>query len=182
MSDHTPTDPQEADIWRYLQKHPKFTNADVAQACAASEWKRTNFLRRLRREGTLKPCGRDGSTQYFTVFESQDVQAFAAKKRGVKEGAMWQAIRVLKNFTPDDLCVALLASPIPVSAADIQSYCTMLTRARYLTVLKRAQPGIRPASYRLINDTGPLPPVKRQLMVVVDGNEDRVIYAQGERI
>jgi hypothetical protein len=182
VSEHTPVDRQEEDIWRFLKKHPKFTNADVADACAASEWKRTNYLRSLRRKGILKPCGREGSTQYFTIFESQDVQIFAAKKRGVKEGAMWQAIRVLKVFTPDDLRVALPSEPIPVTPTEIQNYCSLLTRAKYLTVMQRARPGTRPARYRLINDTGPLPPIKRQLMVVVDGNEDRVIYAQGERI
>lgn len=177
-----PTDPQELQIWRFLNKHPRFTYADVAAACQVSSWKLTNYLRKLRRQKIVKPCGREGATHFYTIFDGKDVQAFAAKKRGVKEGAIWQAIRMLGVFTSDELRTALISIPEQITAEQIQAYCTTLAQAKYLIVLERAKPGKRPARYRLVKNTGPLPPVKRKLTVVVDGNEDRIVHAQGERI
>jgi hypothetical protein len=177
-----PTNAQEREILAFLNKHPKITYADVAVNCSASEWKRTNFLRKLRRDGLLKPCGRDGQTQYFTVFSTAQTSEFAANKRGVKEGAMWQAMRILKTFTVADLKMSLAAGGPELSEKQIQTYCSLLVTVKYLKVLKSAKIDKAFTRYQLIKDTGPLPLVRRQIMVVKDSNMDKIIYAQGERL
>lgn len=178
---HTPADAHEREIWAFLEKHPRVKSADIAAACAASEWKRQNYLRKLRRDGILKVCGHDKGAPVWTIFDIAGVAEFAASRRGSKEAAIWQAIRVLRTFTPADIAAALM-SAVDVTDREIQSYCSLLVRVKYLAVLSKAQAGGRPARYKLVRDTGPLPPVKKRIVVVVDGNEDRVVFAEGERL
>ena len=68
---------------------------------------------------------------------------------------------------------------VPVSLKDAHIYCQLLLKAEYLRVQQKAVPGRREASYRLIRNTGPLPPMERRVRAVIDQNEGKVTYLSG---
>lgn len=182
MSDHTPTDPHELEIWTYLKAHPRITYAEVAANSSLSKAKRSNYLSKLRRLGLLKPCGREGTTQFFSMFSSRDVLERSTQKLATPEAEIWQVMRILGTFSPPDLSAALMASTIQISDRFIQEYCSVLMRANYLRVLAEARLGTSPARYRLVKNTGPLPPERRRIHVLIDPNKDEIVYSKGVRV
>lgn len=180
-ADHSPRDEHEAEIWTYLNSHPRVTRSDILAACGVTEHRTDRFLRRLKRAGILRPDGREGSHSYLTVLGTEEVLARSAERRGTPEGAIWQAMRTLSVFTTDDLSVALAGRP-GITRDVIRSYALMLARIKYLTTLQRCRGTGMAERWRLVRDTGPLPPRRRRMMVVIDANEDRIVYARGERI
>ena len=60
-----------------------------------------------------------------------------------------------------------------------KEYCTMLTQAGYLKVLRKASPPKKPAVYKLVRNTGPQPPQIQRVKQVFDPNLDEVTYRAG---
>lgn len=90
------------------------------------------------------------------------------KGRNHKRARLWQALRILREFTADDL-VAVTEAPNRVA---VQTFLSQLKRAGYLVT---ANPdGIRRATrYRLVRNTGPLcPSVIRAGTVAYDPNNE----------
>lgn len=177
-----PSTDLEARMWRYMIKHPKFRYQDVVNVAAVSRNAVDNFAAKLRRLNLIKRVAREGKEQFFTVMDDKAADAFAANQRGKKEGVMWTAMRSLKTFTAPEILLAIGDARGDISEKVVCAYCSLLLKADYLAVIQRARPGIHPARYRLINDTGPMPPYQRTLQVVVDGNEDRAVFAAGARL
>jgi len=96
-----------------------------------------------------------------------------------KEGRIWCAIRSARKFTPLDLRFSLSQGAEAISLEDIQRYCSMLARAGYLSVLRKARPDKYIARYQLTNNSGPMPPVEKRVTVVIDTNKERIVYAPG---
>lgn len=180
-ADHSPRDEHETEIWTYLKSHPRVTRSDILAACGVSEHRTDRFLRRLKRAGILRFDGREGSHSFLTVFRTGDVLARAAEKRQTPEAAIWQAMRTLTVFTVDDLSVAL-ALRADITRDAIRKYALMLARSKYLATVQRGSRTGSAERWRLIRDTGPLPPKRKRMAVVIDANEDRIVYARGERI
>ncbi|APE43627.1 hypothetical protein BOO69_09530 [Sulfitobacter alexandrii] len=167
-------------MWTFMLSRARFTNAEVDAACGVSEWARQNFTRKLRREGILRDAGRQGPTPYFTVLDPTQAQAFVSRRRQTGDGAIWAAMRTLKMFTPDEIALAIgVGDGLPNEDA-IRSYVSLLREAGYLSVIQKARPGVRAARYRLVRDTGPLPPKRQRKTVLIDGNEERVVHVAGE--
>lgn len=181
VADYTPADDSERAIWRHLNSHDRVTHADLKKATDVSDWKRTNFLSKLKRLGILKDCDRDGPRRVFTIMDQQAAQAFAQKRRNTPQGAMWTTMRVLRTFTPVDLQITLTADRPEITLDEIEAYCRLLRKAEYLVVLQKAKAGVSPARYRLARDTGPLPVIQRTLPVIIDTNDDSVAYVSGAR-
>ncbi len=175
-----PANELQKDVWGFLTAHLRVTREDVRQACSGSNGSIDVYLDNLYAEGVLQACGRDGKKTVYTVHKPEDIATVTAKRRTSPEGAIWRSMRIMREFSPVDIEVALIGS----DAGDlrkIQTYCSLLVRAGYLRVLRKAGK-VRPARYRLIRDTGPLPPQEKRLPVVIDRNEDRIVFAKGERL
>ncbi len=180
-AEHSPRDEHEREIWTYLKAHPEVSRGDILAACGVSEHRVDKYLRHLKRMGMLTWVRRDGRTTFWTAFDTTDIQARAAEKRGCKEASIWKAMRIFRAFTVEDLLAALMGDA-SITRDDIRAYAQMLARSKYLSVLQRGRGGNSPVRWRLVKDTGPLPPVRRRMTVVIDANEDRIVYARGERI
>lgn len=178
---HKPSTPAEKAIWAYLSKNEHVTHQDLKALFDVSDWERTNYLSKLKRLGILHDCARRGSTRVFTVLDQKAASNFAASRRNTLWGALWTVMRISGAFTQDDLIIAASSTRKDITPEKVRKYCAMLLRAGYLAVISKAKVGSNPARYRLVKDTGPLPPVIRNLECLVDPNEERAVYVQGGR-
>lgn len=181
IASHTPNTSTEKEIWSYLNEHQQVTHEDLRTNTSASNWQRQNYLAKLKRLGILKECGRRGTTRIFTVMDDKSAAEFDARRRKTIWGAMWTAMRISSVFTQADLSAAIASAYPDATPEKVHKYCAMLLRADYLAVIVKAKSGVSPARYKLVNDTGPLPPVIRKLECLVDPNEERAVYVQGGR-
>lgn len=92
---------------------------------------------------------------------------------------MWTAMRGLRSFSPRDIAAHASSAQTAVTLEMAQSYCQLLVRASYLRVMDKAIPGRRDAVYRLIQNTGPRPPVERRVRVVIDENQQKIVHIAG---
>ena len=173
-----PRDPEERAIWIYISERPYFTSADVASICA-SETIRTRFLNRLKQTGVMRVWGRSQGKTFLTVKTREEARQDAKGKRGTKEGAIWSAIRQQRRFRPVDLFAALSPARPDISQKYILDYCRMLCRAGYLRNAARARGMKNETPLFLIKITGPLPPQRRNMTVVIDANDDKIVNAPG---
>lgn len=93
-----------------------------------------------------------------------------ARREETIQGNCWRVMRRLANFSPTDIAAHANTQACNVSVADAQTYCQLLSRAGYLKVVRKALPGRREAVYRLIKNTGPMPPRERRVRAVFDDN------------
>lgn len=181
ISDDEPVEPQckfEKAAWDFIKKNPRFTRQDFGAAINVSTPIWTRYFHVLLNAGVItRTIERRGRHPVYTSLNNSEM---ARKLRGCRqtdEGAIWQVMRMLKTFTVSDIVMAI-ADSREISRSKIQSYCTMLTRTEYLRALRKARGG-SDARYRLIRDSGPLPPVRKRTQVIIDQNEDRVVYVAG---
>lgn len=176
-----PRTPEEQAIWKYISERPYFTNDDVATICA-SETIRTRFLNRLKQSGVMRVWGRSEGKAFLTVKTPEEARQEAKSKRATKEGALWTAIRQQRRFRPVDLLAALSAARPDISQKFILDYCRTLRRAGYVRTASRTRNLKTETPLVLIKNTGPLPPQKRSMTVVIDTNDDKIVYAPGGRL
>lgn len=178
---HKPADAIEREIWAYLQANTRVTNKDIEANTGASHWKRVNYVNKLRHEKIVRVVDRVDNQLVFSAHDDVSVQQIAAQKRGTVEGAIWSAIRILKVFTADDLQSSLTTARPNMKVEQIKRYCSDLLKAEYLVVVEKARPPHRLARYRLVHNSGPLPPQRRRIAVLIDGNDDRLVQLEGVR-
>lgn len=176
-----PSNGLQKSVLDFLQSHMRVTREDVRRACAGSNNSINVYLDQLHADKVLQACGRDGRMTLYTVHDDQDIAEITARRRASPEGAIWRSMRILREFCPSDIEASLFGADTGIELKKIQTYCSLLVRAGYLRVLRKAGK-VRPARYRLVRDTGPLPPQEKRLPVVVDGNQDRIVFARGERL
>lgn len=175
--DFIPQNHRERMMWRVMTARPRFRYVDVERDAQVSRYYVDNFAAKLRQKGLIRPAGRVGQKQYFTVLDDKDEASFDTKKKGDNESRMWTAMRSLVTFTWQDVLVVVRDEDSSLTEGDIQRYCTLLMKASYVAVVQKARVGINPARYRLVNDTGPMPPIERTVKVLVDGNLGRAVYS-----
>lgn len=175
--------PEEDAIIQFIIKTERFTYADLKSHVPTSDWRRTNLINRLQRYGMLFMVEKDhNNRKVFTADSAAISRAKASAKRQSTIGQMWSAMRSLRSFTPDEI-LAIVTTNVPKLRRDyVQSYCSNLLKANYLTVEQTALHAGRPARYRLIRDTGPLAPTTKTLQCIVDGNTGKVAYVAGNRL
>jgi hypothetical protein len=179
-----PTDAEKLSIWTFVHKEPRFTYAQIATACPIGAHKRSEYLAGLRRAGIIRECARKGTKPVYTVLDEAAAQTHQKQKRESHFGRMWQAMRSLKVFTADDILLSISTDDETLDRLIIGRYCTHILAAGYLKVAQRARPknhtrGARLATYQLIKNTGPLPPVITRKEVVIDSNEERAVHVVG---
>ncbi|UWQ76802.1 hypothetical protein [Leisingera sp. M658] len=176
-----PETPEEQHIWDYISGRPYFSRSDVEMACA-SEIIRRRFLRRLQDAGIMRAWGSSQGRTLFTVKTAEEAREIAKDKRGSLEGIIWTAIRHQKRFKPLDLFAALAPARPEITLQLIVGYCRMLRLSGYIRVSARTRNLNADTPLFLIKNTGPLPPQKKRMTVIVDANDDRIIYAPGGRL
>jgi len=103
------------------------------------------------------------------------------KRQESLRGNMWLAMRVLGSFTPRDIAATAVTENTNVSMDDAAAYCRFLAKGSepHLRVLKKSKPGVSEPQYRLIRNTGPLPPRERRIRATYDPNLDAFTHLGG---
>lgn len=178
-----PNGAEEKAIWTYIHDHAYFTFEDIARVCVVGAV-RTRFMGRLRKHGIIREWSRSQGKIFYTAKQPEDLRDQAKAERASDEGAIWTAIRHQKKFRPVDLFAALSPARPDISQGDILSYCRVLRTAGYLRASARTRSRKMGPETSLIltRNTGPLPPQQKRMTVVIDSNEDKIIYASGGRL
>ena len=177
-TDFTPETEIEKELWNLIKDKDQFTLVGMKTQTELGDWVVENFFRKLRRLKVIRLARWDGKMRLFTALSEEDYQTKLATMRFSHEGAIWSCIRSLGTFSPEDIQAALIGAQ-DVGFKKIASYCGVLKRAGYLKVMSGTGKQTR---YRLVDDTGPLPPRRKRVFVLVDQNVGRVRHVTGERV
>lgn len=168
MSPGLTTD-QSGRLWAAMCRLGEFTPRDLMLETGLPESTVHHIKGRWVRDGWVEEVRRKGSLALYRV--APDARpAEVPSARQSPEANMWRALRILRDASPRDLAAHATTETVQVDEAAAVRFCRMLCDAGYLRVMQKARPGIRPARYRLVRDTGPLPPERRRITVVVDMN------------
>jgi len=88
---------------------------------------------------------------------------------------MWNAMQVLKVFTPRDLAFNATTDTHTVAESEAKTYCAALCKAGYLVGLAGQRYSLIPAMW-----TGPHPPQIQRTKQVYDPNLKKVVWARIE--
>ena len=106
----------------------------------------------------------------------------ALSKRGTTEGQFWTAMRSLKAFSAADVMHVV---KLPINTENeraLEKYIKILRKAQYVTEVKNGPHSYNPPQYRLVRNTGNLPPITQRAEVLVDQNLDKGVYAPEVRL
>ncbi len=113
---------------------------------------------------------------FYTLIEDRGFHAPRLTRQGkpVTQGAgvenMWRSMRMLSQFSYRDIAAHSTTDVVAVPETAAKAYCSMLLRCGYLRVLQKADVRGRVAIYRLIRNSGPMPPMIQRIKVVYDPN------------
>lgn len=159
------------------QAHPITLDSVLDYVTALTK---AGFVRQVKAQ-SREDAARFTHTQYVVV------RAVAVAPRVDAEGresraplgviAMWRAMKVRRTFDAAQLAADATQGAITCTLGTAKSYLQQLKRAGYLAVERESVPG-RLARYRLIRDTGPLPPAVTRAKVVFDRNTGELMPVQ----
>lgn len=102
------------------------------------------------------------------------------------EEVMWRTIRMQRSFSPRDVAALSTTPEVTVTEEEAHRYLQVLLRGGYLRVVKPAKvirvKGVilrEVAIYRLVKNTGPIPPTERRVTGVWDGNSASFAHLPG---
>ncbi len=187
IPDQNKTGLREA-AWDYIQSQTEFRAEDIARAtgCAAStaqnwiyQWEKEKLIRIVRSE--IKKRFYRVTGKHAPLPPSFRTDMSAVPNQTI-QGNLWRTMRMMKQFSPVDLAIHSTTDEVDVTDQAAKEYCRMLLRAGYLRVVEKAIPGRRDPLYRLINNTGPKPPVEKRIRAVYDSNRDEFTHIAGGRL
>lgn len=180
-------------IWAAVRKLRAFTLTELWRAveCEIPKGTVESYLQGLvsggyvtKQVGQRKP-GRFVAARYELA---RDTGVDAPKVRrdgtpveqGARRGQMWRTMRMLGDFSPQDLAVAASTAKTTVSAIDAGDYCKYLRKAGYLRCVQASKPGTQ-AVYSFVKAryTGPKPPQVQRVKQVFDPNVGEVVWPKG---
>lgn len=144
-------------------------------AQALKDWERWGYVKMIRRKGARKfyrfVPGKEG-TPPVTGVDGKVIREATPQQN------MWRAMRGLvpMTFNYMDIWHHANTPNTPVTKTQAHAYCRMLAHAGYLKVTQKANGKGRLARYKLIRNTGPLPPREKRVRGVWDENDQRFIY------
>ena len=165
--------------WNAAMVLVEFTATALADAADLSVHQVNYFVKVWIKDGLVIRLD-DGPTElvrYRVLYPGEVRPQIAAAETPTAN--MWTAMRGLRSFSPRDIAAHAGTLKTTVTLEMAQSYCQMLVRASYLRVLDKAIPGRRDAVYRLIQNSGPRPPVERRVRVVIDENLQKIVHIAG---
>jgi hypothetical protein len=170
---------------RELTARGPWTIRDVHGRCNGDRREVGDYVRRLAKAGYVEAVGEaPGSGTPAVLYtlakggqEPPRVREDGTESPPTRRENMWRAMRMIKAFTLTDLVAAASTEEVMISAEDAKDYIRNLTRAKYL----RRLPGNLVACWRIINDTGPLPPQVQRIRQVWDPNLRQVMWSAAEK-
>jgi hypothetical protein len=171
----------EATVRAVAIRFGQFTDIMLQAQSGPFTWAVVRLLNSWQKEGLIKfTSKRMGDRMLYVWVGSDDAPDQAnLPDTGTVNGNLWRSMLYWRTFTPVDLMAVSSTSHVKISVEVARAYCQLLMRAGYLRVEIKAKPGINEASYRLIKDTGPLPPFARKVTAVFDPNENRIVFTTG---
>lgn len=159
--------------WAEAARHSAFGYAEIAAGLGISTEQATRIVRGWVKARAIQPV-MDNATNRNLWAVTPDFVWPAAVHRTAEEN-MWTVMRKFRSFSPSALVANSNTDLVEVTQAAAEAYCQALLAANYLKVERRAAPAMkREAIYRLIDETGPRPPVTRRVRAVVDGNTGQI--------
>jgi hypothetical protein len=175
-----PRNDAERAVWKAIKGLEFFAFADVSDATGLPDQPLRVLLGKINRTGHTRIHHTKGNTVFFTTQSVQAMLEGKVEERMSDHGAVWTAIRITKEFVIADLFAGISPSRPDIEVAFIDDYCEALRQGDMLKLSRRADPESgRSAVYRLINDTGPLPPKPMLTKVLVDQNTRQIAYVEG---
>ncbi|QOX79828.1 hypothetical protein FY034_13100 [Trichlorobacter lovleyi] len=155
------------------------------------------YLAALAKAGYLQVIseGKRGESNVYRLINDVGHEAPRIRKDGtpVTQGngrlQMWNAMRIIKQFTPVDLAFNATTDEVEIAESEARNYCQALHRAGYLSVKTPAKTGLKgkPGSgqatrYMLIPTmwTGPQPPQIQRTKQIYDPNLKKVVWSKVE--
>lgn len=159
---------QMADVWMTARKLHSFT---IPELCLATGVAEATVRHMVTRWAERKYLTGDSKTrdQRFVV-KDKTPQAF-----GPRDKRIWQTMRSMGVFTARDVAVWSSVDGDEVSHEAAHRYIQHLLGAGYLRVRETARPGVRPARFQLIINSGPKPPVLKRIQAIYDPNTGEII-------
>lgn len=182
---HHERKPSRQDIWDAIQANPEaFTAELLGRRSLANRKTIQDYLKCLIAGGYIskdETC----DPSCYTLLKDAGHHAPRLRRDGtpVTQGGgtenMWRSIYMLREFTHEDIAQHATTSDVTVSPETARAYIGFLMRCGYLKVLRKAQPiKGRLAQYRLIRNTGPLPPQVQRVKRIYDPNIKEVFEPQ----
>lgn len=184
-------------IWEEVRKKGDwaFTSTELDVALDASTIR--EYLNSLHKAGYLEAIsqGKRGEANVYRLIDDCGVEAPRLRKDGsqVTQGngrlQMWNAMRIIKQFSPADLAFNGTTDDVRISESEARNYCQALHKAGYLTIQvpsktgRRGQPGSgQTTRYMLIPSmwTGPQPPQIQRTKQIYDPNLKKVVWSKVE--
>lgn len=158
--------------WAAALRLRTFGYAEISREMKIGMERATGIVRRWLAEGAVFEVETEGARKMFRADAD-----FVRLKGRTAEDNMWFAMRRLRGgFTPSDIAAHAAAGGNAVTVEEAAAYARALLAAGYLAVTRKAAPLMkREAIYRLVEETGPLPPVVARVRAVRDPNTGRVI-------
>lgn len=160
--------PRQA-IWNFLRqtKGNWVSIEDAYNATAQNRRTIGSFLNGLVAAKAMECRVREGMTYKFEYCLLKDFGAHAPRFnrlgqpviQGMGQENIWQSMRMSDRFTARDIALLSSNDMITVKERTVKDYCKHLLAAGYLRVLRKARGGHSPAIYKLIQNTGPRPPM-----------------------
>jgi hypothetical protein len=170
------SDTDDAAIRAAADAATTFTADELAQASGQSVWAVLRNLTAWRSRGEAEKVTADEDAVArwkMVVLPGKPKRSGAGAQT---ETVLWDTVRLLGTFTAWDVKIHIPETRAQVTEDEVRRYLGMLLKAGYLKVIRKAIPGQRTAKYRLIKNTGPLPPVERRTVIVQDPNLDQTVY------
>jgi len=167
-----------AAAWAAALQLPKFGYSEIATAVKISHERATVIVRSWAKSGVLEVVAPEVNKRKLWRVAPGAARPEKPRGRSAEEN-LWTAMRGLGAFTPSVLAANATVDPMVVTTEEAQAYCRSLLAAGYLRVMRKASPPLVEAVYRLINNTGPKPPMERRLRAIVDDNTDAVHLIRG---
>ena len=172
-------------IWDVIREQRSFTITDVFLQVDMHRKSVINYVMRLKKGGFVERA--DDFDRTYTYNLIKDAGRFAPRlnrdgkpvTQGTANANMWQSMRMLKEFTPNDIVGVSNTTKAQLKLTTVKAYCTILLKADYLRLVRAAEPPTKQAVYRLIRDTGPLPPQVQRTKQLFDPNTNSVAYRPG---
>jgi hypothetical protein len=154
--------------WSAAIRLGKFQASHLAEEVGVTRATIGDYLRRWVRSGRVMQHG-PSTNRWIEVRPPED--APGPRRDETPEQNMWRAMRAERTFGLRDLAFRASTSQTAVTEEQAARFVRALLRAGYLRAIQKAIPGRRPAVYRLLRDTGPLPPREVRIVAVFDPND-----------
>ena len=171
-------------MWDAIRMQGDFTVASLVKATRQHNSSVVRYLTCLEAAGLVARGDthpRTGEVDYKLVKDTGPVTPLLRRDGSPvplqKTDAMWVAMRMLKEFTPQELAISASVEGCIISCNYANNYCRWLRRTGYLIRLG----GRSDTAYRFVKFTGPKGPKMRRPAHIFDPNTGEVIPLTGGR-